>query len=87
MVIYANKFISYDGATGNKTHGKKLPEFLSLKHLSIHAGRSSQATLLGEKEQTIESLYLSPALIKRLEAEEPKITCKEVPKQMKLAFA
>jgi len=58
--------ISYDGITGNKTHGKSLPKSLSLKHLHIHAGRSSQATLLGWDDQTIESLYLSPALMDRL---------------------
>ena len=61
--------ISYDGKTGRKLHGKPLPKFLSLKHLYIHAGRSSQATLLGDKEETFESLYLSPALTERLESD------------------
>lgn len=68
--------ISYDGKTGEKSHGKLLPDFLSLKHLHIKAGRSSQATLLGNNDETIESLYLSPALIERLDNEEqfiPKI--------------
>ncbi|MCK5727098.1 MAG: DNA adenine methylase [Thiotrichaceae bacterium] len=58
--------ISYDGQTGNKSFGKKLPESLSLKYLSIKAGRSTQATFLGNKDETIESLYLSPALVDRL---------------------
>lgn len=58
--------ISYDGRTGNKSFGKKLPSSLSLKYLSIIAGRSSQATLLGNKDVTVESLYLSPALVERL---------------------
>lgn len=58
--------VSYDGATGAKTHGKPLPDVLSLKHLYIHAGRSSQSTLLGNSDETIESLYLSPALTERL---------------------
>jgi DNA adenine methylase len=62
--------ISYDGRTGEKTHGKSLPNFLSLKHLHIKAGRSSQATLLGSNDETIESLYLSPALVDRLDNEE-----------------
>lgn len=62
--------ISYDGKTGAKTHGKSLPNFLSLKHLHIKAGRSSQATLLGSNDETIESLYLSPALVDRLDNEE-----------------
>lgn len=58
--------ISYDGRTGNKPHGKPLPSSLSLKHLHVRAGRSSQATLLGDKDETVESLYLSPALVERL---------------------
>ena len=62
--------ISYDGQTGGKTHGKLLPCRLSLKHLKIHAGRSSQATLLGYNHETVESLYLSPALAERLDGEE-----------------
>jgi len=58
--------ISYDGYTGNKAHGKPLPKPLLLKHLYINAGRSSQSTLLGGSEKTVESLYLSPALVERL---------------------
>ncbi len=61
--------ISYDGRTGKKSHGKTLPPALSLQHLHINAGRSSQATLLGDDEETIESLYLSPALVERLDNE------------------
>ena len=57
---------SYDGKTGEKSHGKPLPRSLSLEHLYIRAGRSSQATLLGDKRETVESLYLSPALVERL---------------------
>ena len=57
---------SYDGKTGEKSHGKPLPRSLSLTHLHISAGRSSQATLLGDKSETVESLYLSPALVERL---------------------
>ncbi|MFQ5632152.1 MAG: Dam family site-specific DNA-(adenine-N6)-methyltransferase, partial [bacterium] len=66
--------ISYDGQTGNKSHGLRLPDELSLKHLHIHAGRSTQATLLGSHEDTIESLYLSPALVERLGNQESKRT-------------
>jgi DNA adenine methylase len=58
--------ISYDGATGDKTHGTTLPKHLNLLKLKIEAGRSSQATLLGREEFTVESLYLSPALVERL---------------------
>ncbi|MEY4768091.1 MAG: hypothetical protein RL637_730 [Pseudomonadota bacterium] len=63
QVLY---LISYDGKTGNKQYGEKLPDFLHLTCLEINAGRSAQATLLGKQENTIESLYISPALKQRL---------------------
>jgi DNA adenine methylase len=52
--------ISYDGRRGSKVFGIPLPEELGLKKIEIEVGRSSQATLLGREEITIESLYLSP---------------------------
>lgn len=55
--------ISYDGKLGDKTFGQILPERLALKRIEIEVGRSSQSTLLGRAEKTIESLYLSPNLI------------------------
>jgi DNA adenine methylase len=58
--------VSYDGRTGQRVHGRKLPESLRLRHVELRAGRSSQATLLGRAEITIESLYLSPALAESL---------------------
>lgn len=58
--------VSYDGRTGEKSHGKTLPDDLRLHRLEVHAGKSSQATLLGEDCETVESLYLSPALVNRL---------------------
>lgn len=57
--------ISYDGRLGSKTFGQVLPESLELKRIEIEVGRSSQSTLLGREETTIESLYLSPNLISR----------------------
>lgn len=54
--------VSYDGRTGDKSHGTPLPEYLQLARIELEAGRSTQATLLGRDEQTIESLYLSPTL-------------------------
>ncbi|HNU99511.1 MAG: DNA adenine methylase [Verrucomicrobia bacterium] len=54
--------VSYDGRTGERVHGRKLPERLRLHLIELDAGRSSQATLLGRDEITVESLYLSPAL-------------------------
>lgn len=54
--------VSYDGRTGKKTFGTRLPESLSLTLIELEAGRSSQATLLGRDAITVESLYLSPSL-------------------------
>ena len=54
--------VSYDGRTGTKSFGKRLPEDLGLVHIEIHAGRSTQATLLGRADDTYESLYLSCGL-------------------------
>lgn len=54
--------VSYDGRTGNKTFGHRLPENLSLTLIELEAGRSSQATLLKRDAITVESLYLSPRL-------------------------
>lgn len=59
--------LSYDGRNDLKTYGKPIPEDLKLKHIEIQAGRSTQATLLGHSANTFESLYISPALITRIE--------------------
>lgn len=61
--------VSYDGRTGNKYHGRTLPDHLGLERLQIHAGVSSQSVLLGKPSETVESLYLSPVLVERLTAE------------------
>jgi len=73
--------VSYDGRTGDKQHGEPLPEELSLSHLEIRVGRSTQATLLGRTCVTYESLYLSPTLKKRL----PRKLSTDA--QLELAFA
>lgn len=54
--------LSYDGMTGEKTYGPPLPSELGLTRLLLHAGKSSQSTLSGRSEETVESLYLSPGL-------------------------
>ncbi len=59
--------VSYDGKTGVKAFGKPLPKYLALQHIEIDAGRSAQATLLGRHSRTYESLYVAPALQKRLQ--------------------
>jgi DNA adenine methylase len=57
--------LSFDGTCGDKNYGKELPKQLQLKRIELNAGRSSQATLLGRDEITIESLYLSPILLEK----------------------
>lgn len=66
--------VSYDGRTGDNSYGILLPPSLGLKRLEVKAGRSSQATLLGRDDQTYESLYLSQALVARLEERSEKTT-------------
>ena len=54
--------LSYDGMTGGREYGPPLPEKLGLTRLLLNAGTSSQATLNGRREETVESLYLTPGL-------------------------
>jgi len=75
--------VSYDGRLGNHSYGKPLPAKLHLTLVEIEAGRSSQATLLGRDETTVESLYLSPALAEELEAR-PTVHHRHRDEQMKL---
>lgn len=58
--------VSYDGRTGDRVHGEILPDELNLTLIELYAGRSTQATLLGRDDITIESLYISPALANEL---------------------
>lgn len=48
--------------TGGRAYGPPLPESLGLTRFLLHAGTSSQATLSGRNEETIESLYVTPGL-------------------------
>lgn len=59
--------LSYDGRTGNKTYGNPLPDNLNLTKIEINAGRSSQATLLSRNEITYEAVFLSPALVSKID--------------------
>ncbi|MCC5848285.1 MAG: DNA adenine methylase [Verrucomicrobia bacterium] len=60
--------ISYDGRLGEQSYGEPLPDYLDLTLVEIEAGRSSQATLLGRKDVTFESLYLSQTLSNEMSA-------------------
>ncbi len=54
--------LSFDGRCGTRHYGRSLPTDLRLTRIEIEVGRSSQATLNGRNEVTVESLYVSPAL-------------------------
>ena len=54
--------LSYDGMTGGREYGPPLPEHLGMTRLLLHAGLSSQATLVGRSEETLESLYVWPSI-------------------------
>lgn len=58
--------VSYDRIDQDNTYGQPLSDELQLMHMHLQAGTSAQATLVGKKVQTVESLYLSPALVDRL---------------------
>lgn len=60
--------VSYDAVREDNKYGEPLSADLGLTHLHLSAGQSAQATLIGEQEETLESLYLSPALVRRLES-------------------
>lgn len=60
--------VSYDGRTGAKSFGRSLPATLQLTRIELEAGRSSQATLLGRQDVTVESLYLSAPLAREMGA-------------------
>ncbi len=51
--------LSYDGRLGARRYGPPLPRELWRERFDLEAGRSSQATLLGRSERTVESLYAS----------------------------
>ncbi len=55
-----------NGSCGGRSFGEELPPDLELRRILLTAGRSTQATLLGRNEITVESLYLSPALQERI---------------------
>ncbi|MCL2075822.1 MAG: DNA adenine methylase [Betaproteobacteria bacterium] len=59
--------VSYDGRSGIRSYGKPLPDALDLTCVELEAGRSSQATLLGRQDVTVESLYLSRRLADELQ--------------------
>lgn len=64
--------LSFDGTCGDKEYGGELPKHLGLTKINLDAGRSTQATLLGRNQKTVESLYLSKGLLEKNEARTSK---------------
>ncbi len=73
--------LSYDGMTGEREYGPPLPDELGLTRLLLYAGTSSQATLSGRHEKTVESLYVTPGL-----AEPVNGVIRMTPEQVSLEF-
>lgn len=73
--------LSYDGRTGKKSYGQNLPASLGMYRLEIEAGRSTQATLLGRDDVTVESVYLSHHLIGKLHLAPDEIISSHVVRQ------
>jgi len=70
--------LSYDGRTGEKTYGERLPDTVQAKYLEIEAGRSSQATLAGRNDVTYEGLYVANGLAAPDELPIPReVDCQE----------
>jgi DNA adenine methylase len=59
--------ISYDGECGSRDYGKDLPKYLNCTKILLNAGLSTQATLLGKRNTTFESLYISESLTSQLD--------------------
>jgi DNA adenine methylase len=80
--------VSYDGRTGDKSHGQALPAALGLQRVEVKAGRSTQSTLLGGSDITYESLYLSPELTRDL-SDTPQTVIEQLtyqpPRQLELS--
>ncbi len=79
--------LSYDGRTGSKRYGRPLPKNLTLMHIEVDAGRSTQSTLLGRNARTYESIYLSPSLAVVLEKLTPTKQLLESQEQLMFAEA
>ncbi|MFO8006582.1 MAG: DNA adenine methylase [Candidatus Brocadiia bacterium] len=76
--------LSYDGSCGGKSYGEEPPEQLQLTRVSVHVGKSAQATLVGRSADTVESLYVSPRLADELGARSRKVSVRNLQGQSAL---
>ncbi|WP_210499048.1 DNA adenine methylase [Vibrio crassostreae] len=58
--------LSFDGSKGDVTYHDGFSSSLNMKRVELDAGLSAQSLLNGQKEKTIESLYLSEGIVKKL---------------------
>jgi len=81
--------ISYDALRGPAIYGRPLDPAMGLLALDIVTGVSAQGTLLGRKTEAHETIYVSPALVKRLGGTRAVINRVSVPpcSQQPLALA
>lgn len=56
--------VSFDGMCGDRSYGAALPGDINAVRFFLDAGRSSQSTLVGRAERTVESLYVSMNLLR-----------------------
>jgi len=64
-----------------KSYGQNLPDELGMYRLEVEAGRSTQATLLGRDDITIESVYLSNNLVQKLHIAPTEVIANHVIRQ------
>jgi len=55
--------LSYDGVCGVKSYGRELSSDLKCHKYLLDAGRSTQSTLLGRDDRTLEALYVSDDIV------------------------
>ncbi|MCL2203152.1 MAG: Dam family site-specific DNA-(adenine-N6)-methyltransferase [Defluviitaleaceae bacterium] len=69
--------ISYDGECGGRAYGSDLPSSLNCVKFLLNAGTSTQATLLGKRSTTFESLYVSKRIAPAMEFIPEQLTLTE----------
>ncbi len=75
--------LSYDGSSGTRSYGEPLSSELA-HQIRLDVGRSSQATLNGTSDRTVESLYLSHGLA---DSTAPRDVCLQDYARQSLLFA
>lgn len=79
--------LSYDGRRGTQVYGTDLSQKFDLHRIEVEVGRSTQSTLLGGSDMTYESIYLSAALLKRLNLPTSRLNKTAYSKEKQLTLA